>query len=71
MRSVDFLAIEPLILKLEGTSMGIRSSIYILQESNDETPQKVPIRLILEVKADGVISILKHHAEKGYDILNA
>ena len=39
MRFVDFqaLALEPKVLKLEGSSFGHRPSIYGIKDSNDDT----------------------------------
>ena len=41
---------EPTVLRLEGSSFGIRDSIYILIGCYDRPPRKVPRRVILGEK---------------------
>ena len=61
---------EPKVLKLKGSSFGIRPSIYVLKGCHYEPTPKVPISVIWK---EGIfaplptcwIVILKYHATKG------
>ena len=44
------LALEPKVLKLEGSSFEIRPSIYVLMGCYDEPPKKLPITANMGVK---------------------